>query len=138
MQADQLEDTARNLGLLLLRLSGAAFLFYVHGLPKWLHYSEQLQHIEDPFQLGARLTLSLAIFAEVLCPVAIALGVLTRLACLPILTVLIVALAVVHPDWTLEQGQFGWLLLIIFTVLLLSGPGRYALSHRLPGVLRHA
>jgi putative oxidoreductase len=138
VQADHLEDTARNLGLLFLRLSGAAFLFCVHGLPKWLHYSEQLRQIEDPFHLGASLTLGLAIFAEVLCPLAIALGLLTRLACLPILTVLIIALALVHPEWTLEQGQFGWLLLIIFTTLLVSGPGRYALSHRLPGVLRHA
>lgn len=138
MQADQLEDAARNLGLLFLRLSGAAFLFYIHGLPKWLHYSAEVQHIEDPFHLGASLTLGLAIFAEVLCPVLIALGVLTRLACLPILTVLIIALAVVHPDWTLEQGQFGWLLLIIFTALLVGGPGRFSFSHRLPGVLRHA
>lgn len=135
---DQREDRARHLGLLLQRLSGAAFLFYVHGLPKWLHYGEQLRLIEDPFHLGANLTLCLAIFAEAVCPVLIALGVLTRLACLPILTVLIIALAVVHPEWTLEQGQFGWLLLIIFTVLLVAGPGRYALGCRLPGVLRHA
>ncbi|MDB6145005.1 MAG: LysR family transcriptional regulator [Pseudomonas sp.] len=135
---DQLEETARNLGLLFLRLSGAAFLFYVHGLPKWLNYSVELQRIEDPFHLGAQLTLGLAIFAEVLCPLAIALGLLTRLACLPILTVLIIALAVVHPDWTLEQGQFGWLLLIIFVTVLVAGPGRYAVGSGLPGPWRHA
>jgi putative oxidoreductase len=135
---DPLEQAAQNLGLLFLRLSGAAFLFFVHGLPKWLNYSVQLQQIEDPFHLGAHLTLNLAIFAEVLCPLGIALGLLTRLACLPILTVLIIALGVVHPEWTLEQGQFGWLLLIIFITLLVGGPGRYSVSAWLPAPWRRA
>jgi putative oxidoreductase len=51
------------------------------------------------------------------------LGILARLACLPVLAVLAVALVVVHPDWTLEQGQFAWLLLILFGGLALTGPG---------------
>jgi putative oxidoreductase len=72
----------------------------------------------------------LAIFAEVLCPLLIIAGVLVRLACLPILAVLLIALLVVHPEWTLFEAQFGWLLLIIFTTLLISGPGRLALGQR--------
>ena len=31
---------------------------------------------------------------------------------------------------SLLEGQFGWLLLIIFTTLLISGPGRLVLSQR--------
>lgn len=110
--------------------SGALFLLWVHGLPKLIDYSEQLTLIEDPFHLGAHITLWLAIFAEVLCPLLIIAGVLVRLACLPILSVLLVALIVVHPEWTLFEGQFGWLLLIIFTTLLISGPGRLVVSSR--------
>jgi putative oxidoreductase len=37
-----------------------------------------------------------------------------------------------------EQGQFGWLLLIIFTSVLIAGPGRLALNRGLPGALRYA
>ena len=77
-----------------------------------------------------RFTLALAIFAEVLCPLLIIGGVLIRWACLPILAVLLIALLVVHPEWTLFEAQFGWLLLIIFTTLLISGPGRLVLSQR--------
>jgi putative oxidoreductase len=124
------ESRHQDLGLLFLRGSGALFLLWVHGLPKLLNYSEQLKQIEDPFHLGAHVTLLLAIFAEVLCPLLIIAGVLVRLACLPILAVLLIAMVVVHPEWTLLEGQFGWLLLIIFTTLLISGPGRLVLSQR--------
>ncbi|OIN46888.1 LysR family transcriptional regulator [Pseudomonas azotoformans] len=126
------ESTRQDLGLLFLRISGALFLLWVHGLPKLLNYSEQLKLIEDPFHLGANITLLLAIFAEVLCPLLIVAGVLVRLACLPILAVLLIALLVVHPEWTLFEGQFGWLLLIIFTSLWIAGPGRLALSKKSP------
>ncbi|RMR01778.1 DoxX [Pseudomonas savastanoi pv. glycinea] len=132
-----LEDRVRDLGLLFLRLSAAAFLLVVHGLPKLLDFNHQLTLIEDPFHLGAQLTLILAIFAEVLCPLLIAAGIFVRLACLPILFLLLVALLAVHPEWTLEQGQFGWLLLIIFTTVLIAGPGRLALNTRFNGAVRY-
>ncbi|MFK3795671.1 DoxX family protein [Pseudomonas sp. NPDC088444] len=131
-------DLAQDLGLLFLRASGALFLLFVHGLPKLLDFKAQLALIEDPFHMGASLTLCMAIFAEVLCPLLILFGVLTRLACLPILFLLLVALVVVHSEWTVEQGQFGWLLTLIFTSVLIAGPGRLALNVRLPGALRYA
>jgi len=124
------ESRHQDLGLLFLRASGALFLLWVHGVPKVLNYNEQLQLIEDPFHLGAHVTLLLAIFAEVLCPVLIVAGVWVRLACLPILAVLLIAMVVVHPQWTVFEGQFGWLLLIIITSVLIAGPGRFTLGQR--------
>ncbi|ANH98886.1 LysR family transcriptional regulator [Pseudomonas koreensis] len=138
MSASQRDERAQNIGLLFLRVSGGLFLLWVHGLPKLLDFNTQLQLIEDPFHLGAHLTLCLAIFAEVLCPLLIVGGVLARLACLPILFVLLVALLVVHPQWSVAEGQFGWLLLILFATVFIAGPGRLALNVRLPGVLRYA
>ena len=120
-------DTALHAGLLFLRVTGSALLIAVHGLPKVLHYSQELTRIEDPFHLGAAPTLLLAILSETICPLLIALGVLTRLACLPIVATLLVAMLVVHPDWSLAEGQFGWMLLIIFTTVLIAGPGRFSL-----------
>lgn len=120
-------DTALHAGLLFLRIAGSALLIAVHGLPKVLHYGQELTRIEDPFHLGAAPTLLLAILSETLCPLLIALGVLTRLACLPIVATLLVAMLVVHPDWSLAEGQFGWMLLIIFTTVLIAGPGRFSL-----------
>ena len=138
MNASQWNERAQDFGLLFLRISGALFLLAVHGLPKLLDYSAELQRIEDPFHLGAHLTLILAIFAEVLCPLLIIAGVLVRLACLPILFVLLVALLIVHPQWSVAEGQFGWLLLILFTSIFIAGPGRLALNVHLAGALRYA
>ena len=138
MNAVQKDEWARDVGLLFLRVSGGLFLLWVHGLPKLLDFSAQLALIEDPFHLGAHLTLCLAIFAEVFCPLLIVAGLLVRLACLPILFVLLVALLVVHPQWSVAEGQFGWLLLILFATVFIAGPGRLALNVRLPGVLRYA
>lgn len=119
-------------GLLFLRVAGAAMLFVVHGMPKALHYTQELGRIEDPFGLGAQFSLWAALLAEVLCPLLIALGVGTRLACLPVIGVLLVALLFVHPEWSLAQGQFGWLLLIVFISIAVCGPGRWRLRLRLP------
>jgi putative oxidoreductase len=138
MHVSQRDEQSRDIGLLFLRVSGGLFLLWVHGLPKLLDFTAQLQLIEDPFHLGSHLTLILAIFAEVLCPLLIVAGLLARLACVPILFVLLVALLVVHPQWSVAEGQFGWLLLILFTTVLIAGPGRLVIPVRLPGVLRYA
>ena len=43
--------------LLFLQVSSSLLLLWVHGLPKLLNYSAQLQIIEDPFHLGANVAL---------------------------------------------------------------------------------
>lgn len=122
-----------DLGLLFLRLTGSLLLLHVHGLPKIFHFSEELTRIEDPFGLGPWMSLLPAIFAEVICPLFIIAGLFTRLACLPVIGVLLVAMMFVHPDWSIAEGQFGWLLLIIFTTLALTGPGRWRVGTKMTG-----
>lgn len=117
--------------LLFLRVSAGLLLLVVHGLPKLLNLQTEMTKIEDPLGLGPAVTLSFAVFAEVLCPLLIALGLFTRLACLPILAVLGVSLTLVHPEWSLAEGQFAWLLTIIFVTLLIGGAGHLALGRNL-------
>lgn len=117
-----------DIGLLFLRLAGSALLLYVHGLPKLIHFSAELQRIDDPLHLGRGLTLVLALFAEIACPLLIAAGWLTRLAALPILFLLFVSMVLVHPEWSVADGQFGWLLIIIFGTIALAGPGGYSID----------
>jgi len=97
-----------DLGLFFLRITGSLLLLYVHGLPKIVHFSEELTRIEDPFGFGPYF----------------------RLACVPIVAVLLVAMLVVHPGWSIAEGQFGWLLLIIFTTLAITGPGAWRVRSR--------
>ncbi len=118
----------RDVGLLYLRLAGSLLLLTVHGLPKILHFSIELQHIEDPFHFGRGFSLVFAIFAEVLCPLLIAAGLLVRASSIPIVCLLVVAMFVVHPEWSVADGQFGWLLLIVFGTVALAGGGRYSID----------
>lgn len=117
-------------GLLWLRVAGSALLLYVHGWPKLVHSRSELARIEDPFGFGPWFSLAAAIAAEVLCPLLIACGLFTRAATLPVLAVLAVAMLVVHPGWSIAEGQFGWLLIVIFVTIGLCGPGRWSLDAR--------
>ncbi|MBZ9780948.1 DoxX family protein [Pseudomonas sp. REP124] len=128
MTDDASRMNTSDLALFWLRISGCLLLLSVHGLPKLMHFQHELGVIEDPFGMGATLTLSLAVFAEVLCPVLIMAGVLTRLATVPILFLLAVSVMLVHPEWSLAEGQFAWMLLIIFSTIFIAGPGRLALG----------
>lgn len=114
-----------DVGLLFLRFSGSLLVLQIHGWPKLLNWQTEVQLIDDPLHLGKAVTLACALFAEVLCPLAIMAGVWTRLACLPLLFLLLVSMLLVHADWTMEQGQFGWLLIILFSTIALTGPGRF-------------
>lgn len=128
---------AQDLGLLFLRLTGALLLLYVHGLPKVINFAGELAHIDDPLHVGRAFTLGFAIFAEVLCPVLIVPGILTRLASAAVLVLLGVSMFLVHPDWSVAEGQFGWLLMIVFGSIALMGAGRFsidaALSQKVEG-----
>ncbi|MDE1178996.1 DoxX family protein [Paraburkholderia sp.] len=128
-----------DIGLLYLRVSASLLVLAVHGLPKAMHYASQAAAIEDPFHLGKTLSMVFAIFAEVVCPPLMILGIFTRFAALPILMVTVIALTVVHRDWSLADGQFAWMLLILFGTIAIAGPGRIRVhvgAPRNPSLLR--
>jgi putative oxidoreductase len=116
--------------LLFLRVTASVLVLLVHGLPKAIHYASQLEAIEDPLHLGKTLTLGFAVFAEVVCPLLMIAGIVTRLAALPIMLVCVIALGLVHPEWTLDQAQFAWMLLIMFGTIAIGGAGRYRIGLR--------
>ncbi|MGF6770004.1 putative oxidoreductase [Paraburkholderia sp. GAS199] len=122
--------TIVDVGLLYLRASASLLVLAVHGLPKVMHYASQAAEIEDPFHLGRGVSIAFAIFAEVICPPLMILGIATRLAALPILIVTAIALVFVHRDWSLAQGQFAWMLLILFGTIAIAGPGSIRLGRR--------
>jgi putative oxidoreductase len=122
--------SAPDVALLFLRVTASVLVLLVHGLPKAIHYTSQLEAIEDPLHFGKTLTLGFAIVAEVVCPLLMIAGIATRLAALPIMLVCVIALGLVHREWTLDQGQFAWMLLIMFGTIAIAGAGRYRIARR--------
>ena len=99
-----------------------------HGLDKLIHFSEKAGRFADPFGIGSTASLSLAIFAEFFCAAFIILGLFTRLACIPLIITMSVALFVAHQGDFFGKGELAGLFLAGFATLLFAGPGRVSLD----------
>jgi putative oxidoreductase len=118
---------AASLGLGFLRIAAGLQLFWAHGLPKLLHFHEKAAHFPDPLGFGSNFSLALVIFAECFCSVPVALGVLTRLFCLPILFNM--AMAVRAHEWSVfGKGELAWIYGLAFLAIFLGGGGSLSLQ----------
>lgn len=118
-----------DIGLLLLRLTFGGLMLINHGWGKMLTlFGDNPIQFADPIGIGATPSLALAVFAEVLCALLIVLGLFTRLAVIPLIVTMLVAVFVVHISDPFKKMEMAILYLIPFVVLLLNGGGRYALD----------
>lgn len=116
-----------SLAMLLLRVAVGG-LMLPHGYSKLMNFAAKSSTFADPFHLGPAASMALTVFAEFFCAGLIVLGLLTRLACIP----LIIAMSVVvfyshHADFT-GKAELPALYLAGFLVLLLLGPGRVSID----------
>ena len=119
----------RELSLLLLALRLLlGGLLLAHGLDKWLHFSALESTFPDPIGVGSRFSLMLCIFAEVFCASLVIIGLFSRLALIPILINMAVALLVIHHGTPFMARELSFIYLVIFLLLMITGPGRYSLD----------
>src|SRR4051794_19793443 len=81
-----------NLSMLLLRLSFGLLLLIKHGMVKLMNFSVLQNNFYNFMGLGSKISLMLAIFAEVLCSLFVILGLFTRLTVIPLIITMIVAI----------------------------------------------
>lgn len=112
--------------VLLLRVVSGLML--LHGIPKLMGFSSMMSDFPDPVGLGSAGSLALCIFAEFFCVVFIVLGAFTRLALIPYVLNMAVAVFVVHGQDPLGKRELGLLYMIIALVLFFTGPGRYSVD----------
>ena len=125
------DGMARDLGLLVLRVSLAFSLIYAHGWGKLMRLLEGNMQFLDPIGIGPAASLVLAVFAEVVCASAIAIGLFTRLATIPLLIFFAVGYFIVHAGDAFGDKEKAFLFGVGYLVLLLTGPGRMSLDQRL-------
>ena len=121
-------DTLQALGLLALRVGFAGFMLWQHGLAKLLGFAELSTKFADPIGLGSAVSLSLAIFAEVLCSALVIVGLGTRLAAVPLAVTMLVAAFRVHAGDPVADRELAFLYLFAFTSLVLAGPGKFSVD----------
>lgn len=120
---------ATDVALLAARLSIAA-LMLTHGLPKLaMLFSEAPIQFPPVLGLSAELSLSLAVFAEVFCSLLIAFGLGTRLAVLPLIATMLVAALLIHAADPFAKQEPALQYLLVYTMLLLTGSGRYSIDY---------
>jgi putative oxidoreductase len=114
--------------MLVLRLGAGSLMLMNHGLDKLIHFSQKAGGFADPFGIGSTASLSMDIFAEFFCAIFVMLGLFTRLACIPLIIAMSVALFIAHQGDFFGKGELAGLFLICFTVILFAGPGRISLD----------
>lgn len=124
------EALLRDAGLLVLRLGAGGLLLGGHGWPKLARFAETAEVFPDPLGVGSTASLSLAVFAEVLCALAVMLGAATRAAAVPVVGMMFVAAFVQHGGDPWAKKEFALLYLIPFLTLALTGAGGWSVDAR--------
>lgn len=114
--------------LLIMRVAIGAFML-VHGYQKlqWILAGGELQ-FADPIGLGVPASLYLTVFAEFFCSILIILGLATRLATIPLIILMLVAVFIVHAPDGFDKKELGLHFLVVYLFLLVTGPGKYSID----------
>src|SRR5262249_25023707 len=111
----------------LLRLSIAA-VFWHSGMTKVASWDTTIALFRDEYMvpiLPPEIAASLAVIAELTCPVLLVMGLATRLAALPMLGMTFVIEVFVYPEQWIEHLMWASILVFILT----RGPGALSLDH---------
>lgn len=127
-----METTKRvDYALLWLRLALGVAMIYGHGWPKLMRlFSGEPIEFADPFGLGPAVSLGLATFAEFFCSILLMLGLYTRLALIPLIITMLVAILHAHAGDPFSRWEKPLLYLIAYLGLLLAGAGWFSLDAR--------
>jgi putative oxidoreductase len=134
---------SQDFGLLLLRAAMGMGMLFLHGWQKaqllfgWGTWSvtknhgervKQIAAFSDPLHIGSRWSLSLMVFAEVLCSALLIVGFGSRFAAFVLSIAMGVAFFVHHRHALMGEGngQLAAVYLAGFLVILFAGPGRFS------------
>ena len=121
-------DNAFSFAVLVLRIGAGVAMMINHGLDKLMHFAQKAPRFADPFHIGSTTSLSLVVFAEFFCAAFIILGLFTRLACIPLIVAMSVALFSAHKGEFFGVGESAGIFLSCFVALLFLGPGKVSLD----------
>ena len=122
------EPVNEDLGYLFLRVGAGGSMFWLHGLPKVMYFTDRMDTFSDPFGISPVISLVLIIVAEFLCSALLVLGLWTRLATIPLIIGMAVIVFMVHGDDPFKEKELAVIFLIIFITLFFTGSGRYSVD----------
>jgi putative oxidoreductase len=121
-------DGAFNFSMLFLRIVFGLLIIVKHGYFKMTNFSTLEPQFYNFLGIGTKLSLTLSIFAEVLCALFIVLGLFTRLAVIPLIITMLVAIFGAQASKPLLESELALLYLGAFVTLLFCGPGKISID----------
>lgn len=123
----QYSDLSFHLALFFLR-AGTGALIVMHGYDKLTHFSQYRRIFPDFLHIGSTAGLVLTIFAELVCGFFVFIGLFTRLAIIPLIISMSIALFRSHHGDLFGEGEKDTVFLLSFVAILLVGPGKASID----------
>jgi len=121
-----------DISLLLLRIV-SAMLMIPHGYNKLIHFSEKSTDFMSFMGMGSKLSYSLLVGAEFFCAILLLIGLFSRLALVPLVVTMFVAVFKAHSGDIFGDGETAFFYFTCYLVLLITGPGKWSLDNLLFG-----
>ena len=118
---------AFNVGTLVLRL-GFGILMIPNGYNKMVNFAEIKKQMLNFLGMGTTASLSLLIFAEFFCVALLILGLFTRLAAVPLIIAMLVALGMAHKWQAFGEGGHAALFAVGYLAIAILGPGKISVD----------
>ncbi len=115
-------------GILIVRVA-ISILMLMHGMPKLMKFfADEPIAFANFLGMGPGLSLTLAVFAEVVCSIFLILGFATRPVLIPLITTMAVAVFHIHGEDPFAVKEKAIIFLLIYIFLFFTGSGKYSLD----------
>lgn len=122
-----------DLAIFLLRLTVGVFMI-THGLGKLDMLMEGgVVEFADPLGVGAKTSLALTVFSELICSFLLIMGFATRLSSVPLIITMLIIIFNVHGSDDFSRKELPGLYLAIYILLLVVGGGKFSVDYLIGG-----
>jgi putative oxidoreductase len=112
---------------LLLRITIGGLMIY-HGVVKITSFDDILPYFPSLLGLGSQIELILVIFSEFLCGLLVLVGLLTRLAIIPIFITMFIAYFIAHSEDAFQTKELAFVFMILSIIVFVSGSGKISID----------
>jgi putative oxidoreductase len=118
----------KDAGLLILRIAIGCMML-THGLPKVPMLFHGTVKFFPVMGMSPTVSLAITLFAQVICSILLLFGMATRLALIPLLMTMLVAVVIIHHGEPFAKMEPALHFLLVYIVLFLTGPGTFSVDH---------
>ena len=114
--------------ILFLRLF-FGLLMITHGLTKLSYFDQLAANFPDPIGWGSRISLIMIILTEIGCSIFLIFGLFTRIAAIPLLFSMMIAVFVAHAADPFAKKELAIIYAAMYALFIFTGGGKFSLDY---------